>query len=117
MPHSKSKIQPTIYSMNSDIRKNSSFTIKFNLFFLIACCSITIVKSQGIQGHVAEIISRQEIRHVAISIYQGDTLVAASFSNSSGFYKIKTKLTGRVSMHVTHKDFIDIIELMISSIR
>jgi len=68
------------------------------------------MEAQGIQGQVVESFSREGIRGVEIGIYHGDSLLTHSSSKPSGLYNVKCKWVGRVSIRITHKDFMEVVE-------
>jgi outer membrane receptor protein involved in Fe transport len=86
-------------------------------FFTTALCFLAVVfpfapksHAQGISGHVVEIFSRQNISNATVGMYQHDSLLIQTKTDSSGFYSIQTNHAGRVSIHITHPDYTDYIE-------
>src|SRR5678815_244874 len=106
----RKKIQAGIIFGHLLVRRYSLFTILFLLAILIACSLSGNIKAQGIQGQVVESFSRQGIRGVVIGIYHGDSLLTQLSSKPSGLYNVKCKWAGRVSVRITHKDFMEIVE-------
>jgi hypothetical protein len=90
-------------------RRDSFFLPAF--FLAVMLCSFAPKSfAQGIFGHAVESFSRQNISNAEVGVYQHDSLLMKTMTDSSGFYSIQTNLAGRVSVRITHPDYADYIE-------
>ncbi len=105
---SRSKNQQVMILRNPALQRDSLFFIFTTLFLIFHWADP--IQAQGIIGHVVESFSGQNIAQAEVSIYQRDSLLLQTKTDSIGRYILRSDVAGRISIHIASGDYADYVE-------